>query len=110
MVNLNLSPDAVLTLSHGDLVSVDGVEMLFEESADPNEVFITTVNHPINDYYDLQQMMSGGELHCDTEQSADEVAERLKHIRHLRDRVSYVAMMSRQEMYQCLTSDQYMIA
>lgn len=111
MINLNLAPDAVLTLSQGDAVSVDGIEMVFEVSANPAQVFITTANHTIDEYYDLQKMMIGDEL-VPPEPSgipAAELEERKKYIRHVRNATTWFAQLSRTELHQCLSSGNYTI-
>ena len=111
MINLNLVPDAVLTLSQGDAVSVDGVEMVFEVAGDRNMVFITTANHTIDEYYDLQKMMIGDELVPPEPNSthAAEREERKKYIRHVRNATTWFAQLSRTELHQCLSSGNYTI-
>lgn len=112
MINLNLAPDAVLTLTQGDAVSVDGLEMVFEIAADLTQVFITTANHMIDEYYDLQKMVIGDELVPPDPKSVpeDELKERQNYIRHVRNTATWYAQMSRAELHQCLTSGTYTIS
>lgn len=111
MINLNLAPDAVLTLSQGDAVSVDGVEMVFEVAANPAQVFITTVKHTVDDYYDLEKPMRGEDPDMNpANASEDEKEARKQYIRHVRSTVTWYAQLSRAELYQCLTSGTYTIS
>lgn len=110
MINLNLSPDAVLTLSEGDLVSVNGVEMVFGVSDTPDKVFISTVNNEYNEYYNLLEMFAG-EFDFDMSNKPEsEIIERMKYIRHVRELNTWVARMTRSEMYRCLSADMFTIS
>jgi hypothetical protein len=107
MINLNETPEKVLTLVDGEHVTVDGIELVvtvddFDWVRDPisnaPKIYLTTVDSRIDEYNELNKLSEDGYNY----------PEYSEYIRHLRD-VLGLASMSKEHMVDTIKTKQYMI-
>lgn len=94
MIDLSANPDAVLTLEHGTIVTVNSIEFKFEVSDHPDLngltcVFLTTTDSRVDEFNDSTSVG----LYADF-------------IKHLRDYSGRAAML-RYELAELIQSNEY---
>lgn len=110
MINLNATPSELLTVKHGDQVSVQGrafVVQVVPDFAGAEMIYLTTSDSRVREYHSIAEAVERGGV-GDGEAVVPAYRSMITHLR--KSDISQAAMMTRQQMIDCIVTGAYTIS